>query len=58
MELTTVQAKFEWAIGLPGNLSLSPTGKMSLFVGKLLISVPNAIITSRRLVTAPMARRA
>ncbi|MEQ2009497.1 MAG: hypothetical protein ABMA26_22165, partial [Limisphaerales bacterium] len=43
VQLTAVQAKFEWAIGLPGNFSFSPTGKMSLFVGKLLIDVPNAI---------------
>ncbi|MBI3875270.1 MAG: hypothetical protein HY300_04795, partial [Verrucomicrobia bacterium] len=41
--LTNLQATFDLAIGLPGNFSLSATGKFSVFVSGLTVDVPDVV---------------
>ncbi|MET0263637.1 MAG: hypothetical protein ABW223_12110, partial [Rariglobus sp.] len=41
--LSAVNVTFDLAVGLPGNFSLSTTGKFSVSVGSLTIDVPNVL---------------
>ena len=41
--LTGILGTFQLGIGLPGNFSVSPTGKFSLAVSSLVVEVPNVV---------------